>query len=94
MQVETAPFHGEEQYEGCEKAVLTAIDETIVVLMEGLVAVAFLLECHCGDTLGASARVKVKSDVSQRADGSAEEILECGCSERGIRAVKPLLTLS
>ena len=58
------------------EAVLTAIDETIVVLMEGLVAVAFLLERHCGDTLRASACVKVKSDFFQRADGSAEEVLD------------------
>ena len=61
------------------EAVLTAIDETTVVLVVSFASIAFPLEYNSSGALRTSTGVKVKSNLFQRANGGAEEILERDC---------------
>ena len=46
--------------------ILTAIDESVVVLGKSLVSISFALELHSCNTLGTSVGVEMKSDFFQR----------------------------
>ena len=59
----------------CKKPILTAVNQPIVVLLEGLGAVAAPLEVHCGNSLRASLSVVVHRDVFEGANSGVEELL-------------------
>ena len=56
--------------------ILTAVDEPVVVLLVGLVAVSRALKVDNGDALGAAARVVVDHDGAEGANSGGEELLK------------------
>jgi hypothetical protein len=54
------------------KRILTAIDESVVVLRVRLGAVSFPLKVNGGNTLGAAGTVVVKGDFFQRTNSRME----------------------
>ena len=59
----------------CKESILTAVNQPVVVLLEGFGAVATPLEVHCGNTLRAALAVVVQGDVLERANRGVEELL-------------------
>jgi hypothetical protein len=57
------------------EAILTAIDESVVVLRVRLSAIAFPAEMNSGNTLRAASTVVVESDFSEWANGGVEQFL-------------------
>ena len=58
------------------KPILTSIDETIVVLLEGLGTVTLASEMDGGNTLGDAPVIVVEGHITDRADSGREKLLE------------------
>ena len=58
-----------------KRSILTAVNESVVVLLEGLVSVAVPLEENLSDALGLAIAVVAEVDFAERANGSREELL-------------------
>jgi hypothetical protein len=59
-----------------KEAILTPIDQPVVILLKGLVAISFPLEMHSGNAFGPAGAVIVKSNIAKRADSRVEQFLQ------------------
>ncbi len=59
----------------CKEPILTAVNQPVVVLLEGFGAIAAPLEVHCGNTLRTTLTVVMKGDVLERTNRGVEELL-------------------
>lgn len=74
--VDKTPAKRKDAKESTAVAILTVIDEPIVIGVVRLGAVALALELDCGDALGPAVVVVVKRDLAERTDGSRKELLK------------------
>ena len=65
-----------QQDERQKEAVLTAVDKSVVVLRVCLRAISRPLEVDSSDAFGATSTVKMECDLSQGANGRAEQFLQ------------------
>lgn len=61
--------------ERVEKAILTPIDQPVVILLKCLVAISFPLEMHSGHAFGPAGAIIVKSHIAKRANCGVEQFL-------------------
>lgn len=65
---------GDETQRG-EEAILTAIDKSVVVLLERLGTISFTLEMDRSDTLRTTILIVMKGDFPEWADGLGKQLL-------------------